>query len=129
MIHEPLTMRAESVTIATKDPEKLSEFYRNAFHFPEGKWQNKDHIGFQLENIYLGFDRTKEKIQNGEGGLILWFTVRDVEHAFQQLISAGAEVRTNVTREERPGKALAVLIDPDGNKIGLIGPSVRGQAI
>jgi predicted enzyme related to lactoylglutathione lyase len=114
MIHEPLTMRAESVTIATKDPEKLSEFYRNAFHFPEGNWRTKDHVGFQLENIYLGFDRTKEKVHSEAGGLILWFTVRDVEHAFQQLISAGAQVRTDVTREELPGKPWLCCLIPTG---------------
>jgi predicted enzyme related to lactoylglutathione lyase len=129
MIEGTLAMLAESVTIATKDPEKLSDFYRNAFHFPEGKWRNKDHIGFQLENIYLGFDRSKEKSEQGTGGFVLWFTVRDVEHAFQHLIASGASVRTNITRDELPGKALAVLLDPDGNMIGLVGPSVRGAAI
>jgi predicted enzyme related to lactoylglutathione lyase len=111
-----------AVSIATHRPEALADFYRMAFDLGEPKWKDKDHAGFELENIHLGIDRIKEESQNKAGGPVLWFRVANVEEAFTRLIDLGAKVRTNVTDYGRVGETVAVLFDPDGNLIGLIGP-------
>lgn len=121
-----IARKIQAITFATHDPEALSEFYQRAFGFPAARWEGKDHLGLQMENIYLGFDRMKEKHKPGTGGAVVWFYVENVEAAFYQLLAAGAKVRTEINKDERPGQAMAVFYDPDENLIGLIGPSVPG---
>ncbi len=117
-------LRVQAVTFASKDPERLAGFYQQAFNIPAAKWIGKDHLGIQLENLYLGFDRIKKEADPGPGGAVVWFYVDDVEETFHSLVAQGARIRSEVTRDERPGQALAVLFDPDGNMVGLMGPSV-----
>lgn len=122
-------VRIAAVTFATNDPEALAGFYQRAFNLPAVKKEDKDHWGVSLGGFYLGFDRIKEKAKETPSGAVIWFLVDDVEAAFTHLISIGARVRSNVTKDKRPGEALAVLFDPDGNMIGLMGPSVPGAQI
>lgn len=117
-------VRVQAVTFATHDPEKLAAFYQQAFNISVAKKIDKDSLGIQLENLYLGFDKIKKDVKPGNGGAVIWFYVNNVEETFQRLVGLGAKVRSNVTRDERPAQALAVLFDPDGNMIGLMGPSV-----
>ena len=117
-------LRVQAVTFATKNPEELAAFYQQAFNIPVAKKVDKDHLGIQLEDFYLSFDRIKEEAKPGPGGIVVWFYVNNVEEQFTHMVGMGARVRTNVNRDERPGQALAVLYDPDGNMIGLMGPSV-----
>ena len=119
-------LRVQSVTFASKNPEELAGFYQQAFNIPVAKKLDKDHLGIQLENLYLGFDRIKQDAKPGPGGAVIWFWVDDVEETFTRIVGLGAKIRTEVTRDERPGLSLAVLFDPDGNMIGLMGPSVPG---
>ena len=128
-MEHPISLEVRAVTFATHDPERLSEWYQQAFHFPAAKWETKDHVGLQLNNLYLGFDRIKEKVKDSPGGPVIWFYVENVEQAFTQLVSAGARVRTNVDKDTRPSISMAVLLDPDGNMFGLMGPSVPGGGI
>ena len=117
-------LRVQSVTFATKNPEELAGFYQQAFNIPVAKKEGKDHLGIQLENLYLGFDRIKQDSKSTPGGPVIWFWVDNVEETFTHMVGMGAQVRSEVTRDERPGFALAVLFDPDGNMVGLMGPSV-----
>lgn len=119
-------LRVQAVTFATNRPEELAGFYQQALNIPVAKQLDKDHLGVQLENMYLGFDRIKEGPKASAGGAVVWFWVDDVEEAYMRLIRMGAQVRTEVNRDERPGLALAVFFDPDGNLFGLMGPSVPG---
>lgn len=122
-------VQISGVTYATKDPEALAGFYQQAFDIPALKKVDRDHLGVDLGGFYLGFDRIKEKLKENPGGPVVWFFVNDVEAVFTHLVSIGARVRSNVTKDERPGEAVAVLYDPDGNMIGLVGPSVPGGSV
>jgi predicted enzyme related to lactoylglutathione lyase len=127
MINQDL--RVHAVTFVTKEPEELAAFYQQAFNIPVAEKVDKDHLGVQLKNLYLAFDRSKEAGKPNEAGPVVWFYVENVEETFTHLVSMGARVRTNVSKDERPGQALAVFYDPDGNLFGLIGPSVPGGGI
>lgn len=119
-------LRVQAVTYATNRPEELAAFYQQALNIPVAKKVDKDHLGVQLENLYLGFDRIKEDVKATPGGAVVWYWVDDVEAAYMRMVEMGAQVRSEVTRDERPGFALAVFFDPDGNLLGLMGPSVPG---
>ena len=119
-------LRVQAVTYATKRPEELAGFYQQALNIPVAKQIDKDHYGVQLDNLYLGFDRIKEDAKPSPGGAVVWFWVDDVEATYMRMVGMGAQVRTEVNRDERPGLALAVFFDPDGNLLGLMGPSVPG---
>jgi len=128
-MEHPISDKIMAVTIATNDPEFLSGFYQQAFNLPAMKWEGKDHVGVQLNNLYLGFDRVKEKVKDTAGGPVIWFYVENVEETFLHFVEAGARVRTNVNRDYRPGLAIAVFYDPDGNMFGIMGPSVPGGKV
>jgi predicted enzyme related to lactoylglutathione lyase len=119
-------LRVQALTYATRDPEALSGFYQQALNIPVAKKRGPDHLGIQLENLYLGFDRIKQKPSPDASGPVIWFWVDNVEEAFMHIVALGAQVRSEVNREQNPGFAQAVLFDPDGNMLGLIGPSVPG---
>ena len=118
--------QVQAVTYVTKDPAALAGFYQQALNIPVAKQLDKDHVGVQLENLYLGFDKARGKVKPGTGGAIVWFLEEDVEEAYRRIVALGAEVYSEVNKEERPGVALAVFYDPDGNLFGIIGPSVAG---
>ncbi len=121
-------LHVQAVTFATHHPEDLAGFYQQALNIPvaKGLGGSKDHLAIELDTMYLGFDRIKEEAKPGKGGMVVWFYVENVVEVFQNFIDHGAKVRSNVNTEDRPGHALAVLYDPDGNMVGLIGPSMPG---
>lgn len=119
-------LHVQAVTFATKDPVALAGFYQQALNIPVAKQVDKDHVGVQLENLYLGFDKARGKVKPGAGGAIVWFFMENVDEAFERIVGMGAQVYSEVNKEERPGVALAVLYDPDGNLFGIVGPSVAG---
>ena len=121
-------LHVQAVTFATKDPAALAGFYQQALNIPVAKQLDKDHVGVQLENIYLGFDKARGKVKPGAGGAIVWFYMEDVQAAYDRIVAMGAQVYSEVNKEEQPGTALAVLYDPDGNLFGIVGPSVPGAA-
>ena len=126
---QPISFQIQAITFATDNPEHLSSFYQEAFNLPAMKWEGKDHVGVQVGNMYLGFDRIKEKIKENPGGPVVWFYVENVEDTFLHFVEKGARVRSNVNREYRKGLAIAVFFDPDGNLFGIMGPSVPGGKI
>lgn len=129
MTQLPISLRVQGVTFATPDPEKLAGFYQRAFNLPAAIWHGgeKKHLILKLDNMYLGFDKVKEKAKKKSDdavGPVVWFYVDDVDAAFIALTAAGARVYSGVNREERPGEALAVLYDPEDNMVGIIGSGV-----
>ena len=113
------TQVLDAVLLESTNPEALAEFYRKAFDLDEPKYNGDDHLGMNLANTYLGFDRVKER-PTGRGAVQLWFRVEDVESKYQQLIALGSAGRMPPNREESPGEVVAVLTDPDANTLGLI---------
>ena len=112
--------RLEAVLIASSDPESLAAFYEKGFELAPPKWNAGDHLGFNLSNTYLGFDRVQESAQTSNGSVSIWFRVPDIEATFARLVYLGAKVKYAPTSEESPGETLAMLYDPDGNNLGLI---------
>jgi predicted enzyme related to lactoylglutathione lyase len=114
----------EAVLIETTRPETLAEFYRQAFNLSEPTFDGEDHLGMDLGNTYLGFDRVSPQEQRASGPVQLWFRVNDVQPLFIRLLALGATVRYEPTSRKSPGELLAMLYDPDGNMIGLVSPLV-----
>jgi predicted enzyme related to lactoylglutathione lyase len=111
----------DAVLIESTHPEELAEFYRDGLSLPAPQYFNPDHLGIDLPNIYLGFDRVSEERQANRPRTSIWFKVQDVEETYERLVSLGGRSRSSPDREESPGEILASVFDPDGNVIGLIG--------
>lgn len=112
--------RLDAVLFASPNPEALAEFYQRGFELEPPKWHGEDHLGLNLSNTYLGFDRTNETAPSSSGSVSVWFRVSDIEATFARLVRLGATVKYAPTTEESPGEILAMLYDPDGNSVGLI---------
>ena len=111
----------DAVLFASPNPEALAEFYQHGFELEPPKWHGEDHLGLNLANTYLGFDRAKETAPSSSGSISIWFKVQNIEATFARLVRLGAKVKYAPTKEESPGEILAMVYDPDGNSIGLIG--------
>ncbi len=116
-------LHVQGITFATDDPKQLAAFYQQAFNIPVAEQVDKDHLVISLDNLYLSFDKADGKVKPGQGGAVIWFLVPNVEEAFTRLVALGAKVRSNVTHKPSNAQMEAVLYDPDGNMLGLIGPS------
>ena len=113
-------IRLDAVLLASPHPEALAEFYQHGFELEPPKWHGEDHLGLNLSNTYLGFDRAKETAPSSSGSISIWFKVTDIEATFARLVRLGATANYAPTKEESPGEILAMVYDPDGNSIGLI---------
>lgn len=109
-----------AIVIESTKPEELAEFYRQGFGWPEPQTADEDHLGFQLDHFYLGFDRVKVNAGPSRR-LSLWFQVENITTVFAHLVKLGATVEYVPTADKSPGEILAKLFDPEGNSIGLIG--------
>lgn len=117
------TVRLDAVLIACSNPEALAEFYQRGFELDPPRRNSEDHLGLNLSNTYLGFDRVTEASTDTSGPVSIWFKVADIDLTFERLVRLGATVKYAPTKEESPGEILAMLYDPDGNSIGLISPA------
>jgi predicted enzyme related to lactoylglutathione lyase len=115
--------RLDAVLFASPNPEALAQFYQQGFELEPPRWHGDDHMGLNLSNTYLGFDRSKGPAPAPGGSASIWFRVEDIEAAFARLVRLGAKVKYAPTREESPGEILAMVYDPEGNTIGLISPA------
>jgi predicted enzyme related to lactoylglutathione lyase len=116
------TVRLDAVLIESGRPEELASFYQSAFELGPPSYTSPDHLGFSLENTYLGFDRIPVSPGQSNPRLSIWFKVSDMDATFQRLVSLGATVINPPNGEKSPGEILAFLNDPEGNIIGLISP-------
>jgi predicted enzyme related to lactoylglutathione lyase len=117
----PPRSRLDAVLFASGDPEALAEFYRAGFQLEAPRWHGEDHLGLSLSNTYLGFDRVDEPVAAG-GSVTVWFAVPDASAAFERLLALGATEKRRPSANESPGEVLAIVLDPDGNALGLISP-------
>ena len=115
--------RLDAVLFASPNPEGLATFYQVGFELAPPKWHGQDHLGLNLSNTYLGFDRAKEGASTPSSSVSIWFRVSDMEATFARLVRLGAKVKYAPTTEESPGEILAMVYDPDGNSFGLISPA------
>lgn len=105
-----------TVIIFTKRMEKLARFYEEALDI--GPYEHSPgHMGCLVGAVYFGFDQVDD-LEEGGGGVTLWFTVDDIETTFNRLMQMGARVR--YPPKQKPwGALLAAVYDPDGNILGL----------
>ena len=120
--HMPAS-RVDAVLFTSPDPEALATFYQQGLELEPPKRHGQDHLGLNLSNTYLGFERARENAMPPSGCMSIWFRVSDIEATFARLVRLGAKVKYAPTTEESPGEILAMLYDPDGNSLGLISPA------
>jgi predicted enzyme related to lactoylglutathione lyase len=108
-----------AILIETERPEILANFYSKGFGLPVPQQTGDNHIGFDLDRVYLGFERVKGGIAKPSGTISIWFYVEDIKAAFNRFVEIGALVIENSTLQEN-GEFLARFQDLDGNLIGLI---------
>ena len=107
----------DTAMIFTSRMHELADFYRRAFELDEPNVQGDDHLGFQVGDIYLGFDKVDDASETA-GAVSLWFRVDDLEATYNRLVELGVRVRYGPVRKPW-GDFLACVYDPDGNLIGL----------
>lgn len=110
------TTRIDTAIIFTHRMEFLARFYEIAFEL-DSPTLLPGHIGYQLEDLYLGFDQVDQP-RNPFGGMSLWFRVLDLDYTFGRLVNMGAHVRYRPVIKPF-GERLAAVYDPDGNIVGL----------
>jgi len=118
---EPI-VRVDAILFEALQPLELARFYRDAFGLSEPRWYGQDHVGLRAANTYLGFDRVAE-LPETRRTVSVWFRVRDVPAMSNHLQRLGATVKLAPEWERGTGEALARLLDPEGNEVGLVGPS------
>ena len=115
--------RVDTAFIFAHDPELLADFYRRGLALAAPDVQQPDHIGWQLDGLYLGFDQAASSHgsdssgNSGSGsgsGVSLWFRVPDLEQTYGRFLAAGRE------------RALSAAAEAHGRTSGL-GDRSRGQ--
>jgi predicted enzyme related to lactoylglutathione lyase len=108
-----------AILIETARPEILANFYRKGLGLPAPQQTGDHHIGFDIDRVYLGFERIKGGVAKPSGTISIWFYVEDIKAAFNRFVETGALVIENSTLQDN-GEILAKLQDLDGNLMGLI---------
>jgi len=106
-----------TVIINTKNMQRLADFYREGLLLGEGQPHGSDHLGWQLPNLYFGFDLVAQDYIY-PGAVSLWFAVADLQATFDRFVALGARVKYGPTKKPW-GAVLAAVFDPDGNVVGL----------
>ena len=108
----------DTVIIYTTDMDRLVRFYETGLGIGPFLAYGPDHLGTQLEDVYIGFDRVDKLAGNAPGAVTLWFAVDDLDVTFNHLV--GMETRVRSQPEKKPwGAYIASVYDPDGNIVGL----------
>jgi len=110
--------RLDTIIICTTRMENLADFYRLGLQLQAPIPQGEDHSGFQLLDVYLGFDKINEDQIIHSGAISLWFRVDNLKETFERFKELNAKVKYPPTKKPW-GDVLAAVLDPDGNIIGL----------
>ena len=110
--------KLDTIIICTTRMKKLAEFYKLGLQLQNLKSQGNNHLGFQLQDNYIGFDKVDKDQLDYPGNISLWFRVDNIEETFNRFKELGAQVKYPPTKKPW-GDVLAALYDPDGNLIGL----------
>jgi predicted enzyme related to lactoylglutathione lyase len=110
-------VKLHTVIILTSQLKAMADFYRKGFGWDEPVPTGGNHLGFQLPEIYFGFDLI-ESAPPPTGVVSLWFEVENLDQSFEKFKTLGAKVKYSPTAKPW-GATLAALYDPDGNVFGL----------
>jgi uncharacterized glyoxalase superfamily protein PhnB len=107
----------DTVILFTPDPVGLSMFYRDVLAVDEEEVvEEEGHVGFELGDIYLGFDQSDGSHQY-PGAVTFWVRVDDLDATYRRCLELGAT--PVIEPVDRPwGDRLAAVRDPEGNQVG-----------
>ncbi|MEZ4886221.1 MAG: hypothetical protein R3E32_15915 [Chitinophagales bacterium] len=106
-----------TVILFTNNMIRLHQFYQQGLELGEATYKKRNHIGYQLENHYFGFDEVSEKIVPTTS-ITVWFKVLDIYDTFDKLVTMGAREKMKPTKKQW-GAVIAAVYDLDGNVLGL----------
>lgn len=113
-------MNVEAVTLQCSDPDALAEFYCAGFDLEPPRIISSDQVGLSLGGFYLGLEKVPVRPYGG-GAMTLWIMVRDAQETFEKLLELGADPIQAPDRDSSPGEVIAIVSDPEGNRLGVIG--------
>ena len=107
----------DTIILHADDLASLSGFYVQALRVdPEEVVEEEGHVGFDLGDIYFGFDQSDGSHQR-PGPVTFWVRVDDLDATYQQCLDLGAD--SVIEPVDRPwGDRLAAVKDPEGNVVG-----------
>jgi|WetSurMetagenome_2_1015567.scaffolds.fasta_scaffold29986_6 predicted enzyme related to lactoylglutathione lyase len=108
-----------AILIETVRPRELAEFYSLGLGLAKPQPSGESHIGFDIDGVYLGFERVEAAKSIQHGPVSVWFYIDDIKTVFGRFQQANAAIIENPTLRPN-GETLAILSDPDGNIFGLI---------
>lgn len=101
---------------AVDDIARAKEWYSRAFGV-EPYFDEPFYVGFNIGGFELGLDPNSGA--RGAGGSTAYWGVANAEGAVAQIVAAGAIISSPVA-EVGGGIKVAVVLDPFGNRIGII---------
>jgi predicted enzyme related to lactoylglutathione lyase len=118
-----MILRVWDVTFTVSDLERAVEFYERILELPK-KYQFSTYAGFDCGGVEIGL-RPGTPVGEQEGAPCVNFLVRDVDEACRTLRERG--VRLLKEPHDTPwGGRIALLADPDGNRLQLVQIDWRG---
>lgn len=114
--HVGIFRGVRTVIYAVDDIGRAKKWYTNALgvapYFDEPYY-----VGFNIAGYELGLDPNAGSM--GAGGSTAYWGVANADEAFAHLLSAGATAASPVS-EVGDGIKVAVVLDPFGNRVGII---------
>lgn len=110
--------RLSTIIIYSPQLKALARFYEQALELPAPTVVQDQHIGYWLGANYVGFEPADDKVRR-PGGVSAWFQVVDIKATYERLLKLGA-VAHEPPAVQPWGDLHAVVVDPDGNRLGLI---------
>lgn len=107
--------KIRTVIYAAPDLAKARDWYSRAFE-QEPYFNEPFYVGFDIHGFELGLD---PNMPLQEGSTVAYWQVEDVEGDFARLLELGAE-SFEEPHEVGGGIIVSTIVDPFGNKIGLI---------
>ena len=101
---------------AVDDIARGKEWYTKAFG-TEPYFDEAYYVGFNIGGFELGLDPNAKPV--GAGGSTAYWGVGDADQAVAHLVSVGGNVESPVS-DVGGGIRVAVVLDPFGNKVGII---------
>lgn len=106
-----------TIILSTNNMPRLNQFYQRGLDLGEITYKKRNHIGYQLENHYFGFDEVTERVKPTTS-ISIWFKVLDIHDTFDKLVTMGAKEKIPPTKKSW-GTVIAAVYDLDGNVLGL----------
>jgi len=110
--------RLRGITLTVSNLERSVDFYERVLGLQK-KYEFEDYAGFDCCGVELGLKTWGGLEESREGEPILELVVDDVEAACDELEAEGVRA-VEGPRDRRWGAKVAVIADPDGNRIALV---------